>query len=286
MRSKKDRAFQPRLIDANIQIERDIFQDRLQRQDLIKNHFGLKAVPTTLPEESLLIRGFATVLNQAQGDIALKHPFYNLSLVVNQTVGAKYGYLISCGDYQAQLLEMLHRYLKPKDKVLEIGAGLGVTTTFMAQHTGHKVTAVEPQLNLHPIIEKNAQINNVAVEVIHATLTPENSQEKTDFYIMQDYLTSSIFEKWGQVDKTLKVPQITFAELAQKSDANTLVFDVIGAEIAFVYDDEIARYQKIICTLNTPLIGEEKTAHIINHLIQKGFNLKNILGLTFVFTKK
>lgn len=276
----------PRLIDADAQIERDIFRDRIERQDLIKNHVGLSAQPSRLPDEALLVRGFATVLQQSEGDIIVQHPLTNLRLIVNHVVGARYGYLISCGDYQQQMLDMIHQYVQKGDKVIEVGAGLGVTTTYLGLRTGQKMITIEPQNTLHRIIYKNCQLNNVSVDVMHGSITPDDAPSETDFHIMHDYLSSSLFETSGVVDVSIKVPKISFEDLLQKNTANTLVFDIMGAEIGLIYEKSIQQFDKIICALNTPIIGEEKTAHIINHLAQKGFNLKNICGLIFVFIKK
>lgn len=85
----------------------------------------------------------------------------------------------------------------------------------------------------------------------------------------------------------MKVPQTTLQSLLKQAHhANTLLFDIMGAEIGLVYESEIEHFKKIICCLNTPIIGEEKTAHIVNHLIHKGYEFKNIRGLIFVFCKK
>lgn len=283
---KNKRGFKPRLVDVDVRIERDIFKDRIQRQDLIKNHSGLCAQPAQLPDESLLVRGFATVLQQSEEDIIVQHPLSNLRLLINNTVGARYGYLISCGDYQQQMLDMIQKYIQKGDQIIEIGAGLGVTTAYLGLCTGQKVVALEPQEKLHDVIRKNCQLNAVAVEVIHGSITPDIKDSETDFHIMHDYLSSSLFQNSGDVDISIKVPQVNIEHIIQKTTTNTLVFDIMGAEIGLVYEDSIQKFNKIICALNTPIIGEEKTAHIINHLTKNGFDLKNIHGLIFVFTRK
>lgn len=280
------KSFQARLIDGDVQIESDIFKDRIQRQDLIKNHFGLNAVPTTPPDESLLIRGFATVLHQTDADIIVQHPLTPLKLIVNQTVGARNGYFICCGDYQQQMLDMIHQYVAKEDKALEVGAGLGVTTSYLGLQTEKPVVTIEPQEKLHEVIYKNTNLNNVDVQIIHGAITPDSSDDYSEFHIMQDYLKSSIFKKTGTVDVSIKVPQISLEKAIHHTNANTLVFDIVGAEISLIYDENIKSFNKVICALNTPIIGEEKTAHIINHLTKNGFELKNIRGLIFVFTKK
>lgn len=287
MNSKTKRHIWPKLLDNDIQFERGIFQDRLHRQDLIKNHYGLNATPLTLPDEELLIRGFATVLNLCDHNIVITHPILGIKLIINKSVGAKYGYLMSCGDYQAQMLDMIQLYIQKGDKTLEIGSGLGVTTSFIGIKSQEKVIAVEPQINLHSIIQQNCALNDAKVDILHSSITPESASSETDFHVMQDYLSSSLFNKTGDVDVSIKVPQTPLKELLQKEvTVNTLVFDIMGAEIGLIYEPEIEQFQKIICCLNTPIIGEEKTAHIINHLTQKGYELKNIRGLVFVFTKK
>ncbi|PPR09393.1 MAG: hypothetical protein CFH43_01232 [Proteobacteria bacterium] len=287
MNSKTKRLMRPKLLDNDTQFERDIFQDRIQRQNLIKHHYGLNAAPLTLPDEELLIRGFATVLNLCDHNMVINHPLLGLKLTINKTVGAKYGYLMSCGDYQAQMLSMIQSYIEKGDKVLEIGSGLGVTTSLIGLISQEEVTAVEPQMNLHNVIKENCNLNKTNVHILHTSITPEKNNHETDFHIMQDYLSSSLFQQSGQVDVSIKVPQTSLKGLIENlSSINTLVFDIMGAEIGLIYEPEIEHFKKIICCLNTPIIGEEKTAHIVNHLIHKGYELKNIRGLVFVFCKK
>lgn len=286
MKRSYKKPFRPHLFDADVQIERDIFRDRIHKQDMIKNHFGLTAIPQEIPEESMFIRGFASVLHQCEDDIIIHHPRTQSKLIINQLVGARNGYLMSCGDYQQQMLDMIHQYVNKGDKILEIGAGLGVTTCVLGAKAKHKVVAVEPQKRLHSIIEKNCQLNTVDVDIICGLITPEKQNKEVDFHIMQDYLRSSIFESSGEVDVSVKIPHIDITELCKNHDLNTLVFDIVGAEIGLIYEESIQKFDKIICALNTPLIGEEKTAHILNHLGEAGFSLKNIRGLVFVFVKK
>lgn len=199
MNSKTKRLMRPKLLDNDIRFEREIFKNRIQRQDLIRNHYGLNAAPLSLPDEELLIRGFATVLNLCDHNLVITHPLLGLKLVINKTVGAKYGYLMSCGDYQAQMLSMIQSYIEKGDKVLEIGSGLGVTTSLIGLISHEEVTAVEPQINLHGVIKENCKLNQAKANILHTSITPEAQSAETDFHVMQDYLSSSIFSQSGQM---------------------------------------------------------------------------------------
>ncbi|MFT7433705.1 MAG: hypothetical protein ACI9TY_001346 [Alphaproteobacteria bacterium] len=151
MNAKNIKRLKPQLIDGDTHLSTKVFNDRINRQELSRNHKGLNSPPEPLIDEEILIQGFATILNQSKNDIIIQHPLCPMQIILNKMVGARLGYLISCGDYIQQSLDMIHSYIAPSDSVLDIGAGLGLTTTLAAIKSENAITAVEPNKELHAL---------------------------------------------------------------------------------------------------------------------------------------
>lgn len=282
---KNIKRLKPQLLDGDTHLNTKVYNDRIQRQELTRKRKGLNTYPDPLPEEEILIQGFATVLNQATENIIIQHPLCPIRLVLNKTIGARLGYLISCGDYVQQSLEMIQAYIHNNDTVLDIGAGFGLTTVLSAQYSHNEVVAVEPNDKLHPIIKKNATLNNIQVKIIHACVTSENLNGPTHMHIMDNTSYSSIFKHKENIDKSIMVNSLPFQHLIDMVKPSVIVMDAVGAEMSTFHNVKLNSVNKIILTINTPIIGEKSTAAIINSLIKKGFNISDIKGLVFYFNR-
>tara|TARA_R110000868_G_scaffold218576_2_gene469376 strand:- start:298396 stop:299256 length:861 start_codon:yes stop_codon:yes gene_type:complete len=283
--NKKIRNIRPHLIDEDTHLNVQVYKDRINRQENNRHHSGLNMVNVSTPEESILIRGYATVLEQSLHDIDIQHPLVPLKLTLNKTTGAKNGYLICCGDYAQQCLESIREYIKLGDRIINLGGGLGITATYAGILSKNPVTIIEPNIKMHPTIHKNADLNDISIKLLQACITPENDESLTEFHIMEEPLSSSIFKYAQEVDTSYKVETISLQKLIQESHANVIISDIVGAEINAFENIDLRQIDKVIITINTPIIGEKPTANLITTLSKQGFELKDIKGLVFSFIR-
>jgi FkbM family methyltransferase len=265
----------------------NVFQDRLKVSSTLYKKRGLMRAPKLSAAEELQIRSLANILNQLTTDMVLEHPRYAMKLALNETVGAKLAYLISVGDYVQHFLDAVDAYVQEGDRVLDIGAGLGVSGVLAAQCSGQKVTLVEPNPSLQYVMHKNCELNKVEATLVQACLVAGQKMGTTEFFIAEEPWSSSIFAKdSSEAGKEENVPVKSVDDLVQESEANTLLVDIQGAELGIFDEATLDKVQKAVVAIHTPLIGETNTAKVVNAIILKGFHLVDIRGWTFVFEKK
>ena len=262
-----------------------VYKDRLVLEKDVYQSRGLMSPYKNIDMLEERIRGLASLLNQQEGDSIMRHPRHDILLVINRTVGAEAAYLLSCGDYVQRQLDIVSQFVKPGDRVLNIGAGLGVIAMKAAQISGEPVLAVEPNEDLHAIIVKNAALNKVQVDVEKGCVVAGQKEGETDFYIAPQLWSSSIFvenqeEGEGEVKK---VPVVSLEKLTQQHKANFLFLDVQGAEIGLLDDTDLKSFSRVVVRIHTSLIGEKATASVVNAVMKQGFELKDIQGWCFCF---
>lgn len=263
-----------------------VYSQRLERDNIIASERGLSRMPQVMPNEEQELLGVAHVLNQIVGDIVIKHPRYGMKFVVNQFVGSRISYLLACGDYVEGCLRLVHRYVEEGDRVLDAGAGIGVTSCIAGSLSKRTVLAIEPNQTLHSIVMKNADLNKVSIQVEQGCFVVGQHEGYTDFHIAEEVWSSSVFATNMDCNKSSdKVAVTDFDETIKSHDINTLIIDIQGSELGFFDDKDMSHIDKAIITINTPLIGEKGTAQIIRTLHQKGLEIQDMSGWSYMFKR-
>lgn len=113
------------------------------------------------------------------------------------------------GSYCADLIGQLPDVVRPDDRVLIVGAGLGVISTLVARMPGvQRVIAVEPNVTLIPHLEKVHEVNGAArVEIINA-VPGSGAKGRVPFFARRDLRASSMMPHDGPWELTMLVPAI------------------------------------------------------------------------------
>jgi FkbM family methyltransferase len=123
------------------------------------------------------------------------------SLITLETINA-----VRDGSYCADLIERLPETVRPNDRVLVIGAGLGVISTLVAKMPGvSRVIAVEPNVTLIPHLEQVHDLNAVQVETINAVLGT-SEKGRVPFFGRRDLRASSPAPHDGPWEVAMMVP--------------------------------------------------------------------------------
>lgn len=124
------------------------------------------------------------------------------NLITLETINA-----VRDGSYCADLIESLPETVRPDDRVLVIGAGLGVVSTLVAKMPGvSRVIAVEPNVTLIPHLEQVHEANGVPeVETVNALLGTRTNG-RVPFFARRDLRASSPAPHDGPWEIAMMVP--------------------------------------------------------------------------------
>ncbi len=167
---------------------------------------------------------------------------------------------IRSGSYCADLLRLLPEAIVPGDRVLVIGAGLGVVSTTVARDEGvDRVIAVEANTALIPYLNRVHALNGVAeIEIVNAVLA-EGKKGRVPFFARRDLRTSSLLphdRSWQQV---IMVPFMDLNLILTEERISLVVCDIPVVSARLVARAELATVERILvnCGDDPALCWEE-----------------------------
>ena len=154
---------------------------------------------------------------------------------------------IRSGAYCADTLRLLPEAVVPGDRVLVIGAGLGVVSTKVARNEGvWSVIAVEANTALIPYLNRVHALNGVSeVETINAVLAV-GKKGRTPFFARRDLRTSSLLphdRSWQQV---MMVPFMDLNLILTEERISLIICDVPVVSARLLAQAELGQVERIL----------------------------------------
>jgi FkbM family methyltransferase len=184
--------------------------------------------------------------------------------------------------YETQERDLVDRYVRPHDRVLELGGCIGVvacaTNRKLSDPHGHVVVEANPALI--PSLELNKSRNGCGFNVEHGMLS--RSSDGT-FYVHDDILDGSQKDRADAGGKavrtTVPVTSIEAIEAKYRTSFNALIMDIEGGELAFLEENSgfLSRVDLVIVEFHAAVIGADGCARGRAILQNLGFmNVENI----------
>jgi FkbM family methyltransferase len=174
------------------------------------------------------------------------------------------------GWYESEQTEILAKTLRPDDRYLEVGAGIGFVATAACQRVGSaSVVAFEANPALLDAIDETAARNGCALNVVNAVLGEDDGW--SDFYVDDDFWGSSLTPIPGA--PVIQVPRKSLHEEIARHRASYLMVDIEGGEIELLGASEpIPGEVRAICLeLHPRTTGDESIREMLVKLMSQGF---------------
>ncbi len=154
---------------------------------------------------------------------------------------------VRSGAYCAELLRILPEAVAPGDRVLVIGAGLGVVSTMIARNDGvDRVIAVEANTALIPYLNRVHALNGVSeIETVNAVMA-EGKKGRVPFFARRDLRTSSLLphdRSWQQV---IMVPFMDLNLILTEERISLVVCDIPAVSARLLARAELATVERIL----------------------------------------
>lgn len=215
----------------------------------------------------------------------LRHPFYPLVLPVDHSFSPRMAYYFHLGDYEQADLRLLDEMLMPADRVMECGAGAGVTGSFAAMRSAHPVVVVEPNQAMYATIRRTFAANDQQLILVEAAVVADSHGEgQIELGIYDEYWWSSALTP-AAADRRVHVATRTLSSLLVEYQPTVLVLDIEGGECGLFPAVIPSCLRMIMVEIHTPDIGEAATVELVNSVQQQGFRLARLLANTWVFTR-
>lgn len=188
-------------------------------------------------------------------------------------------------SYEAEELKALKVHLKSTDKVLELGACVGLISAFAAKVCGSdSVKTVEANSEIIPLAKENYALNHVAPEIINGVATHEDAGNVT-FYVCDNICSSARHEQ--AASRAITVPSINVNTLINSFKPNFLVMDIEGGENDLLPLLNLADIEKLLIEVHPYKTSDQESSKLINYLLNSGFVLdfKLCSNYTYMFIR-
>jgi len=205
--------------------------------------------------------------------------------------------LLLLGLYEKAEVSFIKKYLRADLDVVELGSGLGVTTSHIAKRLNHRrrMIVVEADPRLIPQIRRNVVRNAPSVNLIlinKAVCYSTEMEDEVVFGAASYFLESRVLSDSKLVSDAVLVPKISLSEILSSHDVDeyALVCDIEGAEIGLLLEDQsaLATCQQLVIEIHESTHNGRhyQVSEIFDFLVSElGFSLCDRRNKVMVFTK-
>jgi FkbM family methyltransferase len=176
------------------------------------------------------------------------------------------------GRFETEEAAQIPRIVRPGDRVLEIGAGIGFISTLLARERRvSKVIAVEANPRLMDYMQRLHSRNRVRkVRRLNTVLTNQ-PQESATFYLRADFWMGSLMAGPNPHLGTVEVPTTNLDAFLRAEAIDLIVCDVEGAESMLFEGADLRGVDRVFLELHDHVTGLSGVARLFATLARQGF---------------
>jgi FkbM family methyltransferase len=179
---------------------------------------------------------------------------------------------IRSGGYGSDLLRQLPAAVKPDDRVLLIGAGLGIVSTLIARIEGvERVIAAEPNAALIDYLDRVHNINGVSgVETINAVLAV-GMKGRIQYCVQRDLRTVSLMPHDQSRQQAMTVPFMDLNLILAEERISLIICDTPTAPTQLLAQAELGLVDRILLNCGNDVAACRERDRVCTQLAAHGF---------------
>ncbi|WP_293577304.1 FkbM family methyltransferase [Phaeobacter sp.] len=163
----------------------------------------------------------------------------------------------------------------PDDRVLEVGAGIGLVGAIAAKACHPEtVLSFEGNPQLIPVIRDLYATNGLEsrISVRNAILVAGADQPKSmPFHIRKSYLGSSLLNPGQRPSQVVDVPTADFSTVCQVLNPTVLVMDIEGGELELLQNIDLTGFRAVVIEFHPDVYGVPGMRSCKRALLDAGF---------------
>ena len=210
------------------------------------------------------------------GDIVIEAPKPPVSKSVRKSLRKN--------DYETAETYLVRHLVRPGNTVLDLGAGLGLTSIVAAIASGHgRVVGYEADPVVAPLAEKNVRRNGVHVEIRNKAIAKEKGT--CEFHVRRSFTASSLFPSRGS--KRILVEADAFQDVVDEIQPDVIICDIEGIEKEVFVSANLSSVQRLVVEVHPQVIGLLAVLKFVLELGALGLSLIESLcfGQVLVFDR-
>lgn len=176
--------------------------------------------------------------------------------------------------YEGGECASLRRILRPGDRVLELGAGVGLLSTVAGLVEGiESVTTIEANPDLIPLIRETHRLNGVTNVDLRNGIAAADDGPEADFYLRADFWASSMEPDSRPFTRAVKLRCYGLKGLIAEVNPTVIVCDIEGGEMGLFDGADLSGVRAVVIELHPKVYGEDGAARILATLAAKGIGI-------------
>lgn len=177
---------------------------------------------------------------------------------------------------------LIREALRPGDRVLEVGGGVGFISLLCARIVGaDNVLTYEANPAMRETILANYRLNGLAPTLRARAVTARGGD--ITFFVSKNIISSSLYQREG--GEAVSIPSDAIDAVLAEWRPTVLVMDVEGAEVDILPASGLAGIRALILELHPHVVGEEALARMRAHLAGLGFRESRALHKSSLFLR-
>lgn len=180
------------------------------------------------------------------------------------------------GTYEAPEMMLVESAVRPGDRVLEIGTGVGIVSLLCNRIAGEgNVISYEANASLEPIILENFRLNGINPRLVLKAVTLDGNP--IEFFHNDNIISSSVHDR-GLPAQKRSIESIAINDAIFGNNANVLVVDIEGGEVDLLPSADLTSVRELIIELHPHIVGDDSISSLITSLVKAGFKEKSRIG--------
>lgn len=186
------------------------------------------------------------------------------------------------GDYESAERQLVTEFLKPNDRVLEVGSGIGLIAITCANVvTQGKVLSYEANPVLAGQLKRNIELNGADIEVHNRAVS--DVAGILPFHVHDRFVSSSLIKRPGS--RRIDVQCDALTDVIVKFEPTAIVMDIEGAETEILPTADLSCVRALIVELHPHISTREELSGLVDILGEKGFNVEARMDDVYVFLR-
>lgn len=176
---------------------------------------------------------------------------------------------LEAGAYEANEARRVARAIRPGDRVLELGAGLGVITSIIASITDVRVWSFEADPQTTRLAQRVIDLNCDGNVVLSNGILAAGAPRTVSFFRRADFWMSSGLAEQGPYEEVIKIASGDIDAFIEQHNINAVVMDVEGAELDLLQDAQLPGIERVFLELHDHLYGLAGVQAITAAMVEK-----------------
>ena len=190
---------------------------------------------------------------------------------------------IVLGVYESPERRFFKEVIRPADRVLDLGACIGLTSIIAAKIVGDEnVLAYEADPAMQPLIAANFAMNGVGPTLVMKAVTADGRD--VVFHLGKAPYSSSIHARGTNRDISVGSDPLT--DILHEFRPTVVSMDIEGAEIELICSSRLPNVGKLIVEMHPQIVGSEAVSRCEGHLAKLGFQLMSSDHSVGLFVRK